>query len=90
LNRLQVGQSHSQAKLPPENGKPDRIKKRDVVNLSEYPLQFLLPKKTPSIWFTVCRVGRNVPGYFAVLREGGEAPKVVVYFRIRKLLSIVE
>jgi hypothetical protein len=27
-------------------------------------------------------VGRNVPEYFAVLREGGEAPKVVVYFRI--------
>ena len=23
-----------------------------------------------------------MPGYFAVLREGGEAPKVVVYFRI--------
>ena len=60
------------------------------MNLSEYPLQFLLPKKTPLIWFTVCRVGRNVPEYFAVLREGGEAPKVVVYFRIRKLLSILE
>jgi hypothetical protein len=27
-------------------------------------------------------VGRNVPEYFAVLREGGEASKVVVYFRI--------
>ena len=25
-----------------------------------------------------------MPEYFAVLREGGEAPKVVVYFRIRK------
>ena len=29
-------------------------------------------------------VGRvvNVPEYFAVLQEGGEAPKVVVFFRI--------
>jgi hypothetical protein len=29
-----------------------------------------------------CRESSNVLEYFAVLREGGEAPKVVVYFRI--------
>jgi hypothetical protein len=48
---------------------------------------FYCQKEPPFDKVTTCRESSNVPEYFAILREGGEAPKVVVHFRIRKRYS---
>ena len=45
-------------------------------------LSFLLQWSRSSISSKVCRENSNMPEYFAVLQEGGEAPKIVVCSKI--------